>query len=138
MAQPKLNGQNGQMDHIKIAKNVLGTSLAACCFEPLTGYFRDGYCNTDSSDYGTHTVCAIMNKEFLTYTLSKGNDLSTPKPQYNFPGLNPGDKWCLCALRWYEAYKAGAAPKLILEATHQKTLEFVPLEVLKEFAFTDQ
>lgn len=137
MAQTNLNGQNGQTAHPKIAKNVLGSPLTACCFEPLTGYFRDGYCNTNASDYGTHTVCAVMTKEFLAYTLSKGNDLSTPKPIYNFPGLKPGDKWCLCALRWYEAYKAGVAPKLILEATHQKTLAYVPLEVLKEYDVED-
>jgi len=137
MAQSKLNEQNGQAKHVPVVKNVLGTPLAACCFEPLTGYFRDGFCNTNADDYGTHTVCAIMSEAFLTYTLSKGNDLSTPKPQYNFLGLKPGDKWCLCALRWYEAYKAGVAPKLILAATHQKTLEFVPLEVLQEHEYKE-
>lgn len=134
MAQPKLNGQTSDKS---IIKNVLGRPLNACCFEPLTGYFRDGFCNTNINDYGTHTVCAIMTKDFLDYTLSKGNDLSTPKPVYNFPGLKPGDKWCLCALRWYEAYKAGVAPKLILKATHHKTLEFVPIEILKEFEHKD-
>jgi len=137
MAQNKANGQLHHQKNLPALKNVLGTKLTACCFEPLTGYFRDGFCNTDSSDFGTHTVCAIMTQAFLDYTLSKGNDLSTPKSAYNFPGLKPGDKWCLCALRWYEAYKAGVAPQLILEATHQKTLEFVPIDVLQEFEYKD-
>jgi len=119
-------------------KNVLGETLEACCFEPLTGFYRDGYCNTGQQDNGTHTVCAVMTKEFLEFTLSRGNDLSTPKPLYNFPGLKPGDKWCLCALRWYEAYKQGYAPNVVLEATNQKTLEYVPLETLKEKAITKQ
>jgi len=135
MAQANLNGQSTQIPQKIIVKNVLGSPLVACCFEPLTGYYRDGFCNTDASDYGTHTVCAIMTKAFLDYTATKGNDLSTPKPVYNFPGLKPGDKWCLCALRWFEAYKANVAPKLILEACHQKTLEFVPLEILKEYKY---
>jgi len=115
-------------------QNVLGTPLQACCYQPLTGFYRNGFCNTGEQDYGTHTVCAVMTKGFLEFTLLEGNDLSTPKPQFNFPGLQPGDKWCLCALRWYDAYKAGFAPNVILEATNKKTLEFVPIEVLKEKA----
>ncbi len=117
-----------------VAENVVGTTLKACCFEPKTGYFRDGYCRTDDRDYGTHTVCAIMTKEFLAYTKSMGNDLSTPFPAYNFPGLHPGDKWCLCASRWLEAYNKGVAPKVVLEATHKKSLTIVKLEYLKENA----
>jgi len=116
-------------------KNIFGESLQACCFKPATGFYRDGFCNTGQQDYGTHTVCAVMTKEFLNFTLSKGNDLSTPKPQYNFPGLQPGDKWCLCALRWYEAYKSGYAPKVVLEATNEKTLQIVPIKALIEKAF---
>ena len=94
-------------------KNVLGTSLQSCCFEPKTGFYRDGFCKTGEEDYGTHVVCAIMTKEFLEYTKSKGNDLSTPIPQWSFPGLVAGDKWCLCILRWLEAVKAGKAPKIV-------------------------
>lgn len=125
-----MSQSNGTPEYVK-AKNVLGGKLQSCCFEPLTGYFRDGYCRTDLSDRGTHTVCAIVTKEFLEYTKSKGNDLSTPFPQFNFPGLKPGDKWCLCASRWLEAYHAGAAPKILLEATHEKTLSIVGIEILK-------
>lgn len=116
------------------AKNVLGSDLQACCYEPLTGYYRDGYCNTGPRDYGVHTVCAIMTADFLAYTSSCGNDLSTPKPEYNFPGLVPGDKWCLCASRWYEAYKAGVAPGVSLTGTHANTLQIVPMTALQEMA----
>ena len=116
------------------AKNVLGGELESCCFEPLTGYFRDGYCRTDWMDKGTHTVCAIMTEEFLAYTKSQGNDLSTPFPQFNFPGLKPGDKWCLCASRWLEAHYAGFAPKVNLSGTHEKTLSIVALDILKTYA----
>ncbi|MGB3143523.1 MAG: DUF2237 domain-containing protein [Maribacter sp.] len=111
-------------------KNVLGTSLECCCNKPKTGFYRDGFCKTGIEDSGTHTVCAIMTSEFLEFTKSQGNDLSTPIPQYNFPGLKPGDKWCLCASRWKQAAKSGFAPKVILEATHQKTLQFVDFETL--------
>lgn len=114
-------------------KNVLGGALIACSLLPLTGFYRDGCCKTGPEDHGTHTVCAKMTEEFLTYTKSKGNDLSTPRPEYNFPGLKPGDFWCLCALRWKEALQAGKAPKLKLEATHEKTLEFLELETLKDY-----
>lgn len=129
----------GKMDDYGIAnQNVLGETLQACCYQPLTGFYRDGFCNTGPQDYGTHTVCAVMTKDFLAFTLAKGNDLSTPLPQYNFPGLKPGDKWCLCALRWYEAYKAGHAPNVILAATNKKTLEYIPLATLEEKAIPNK
>ncbi|MFP2994812.1 DUF2237 domain-containing protein [Spongiivirga sp. MCCC 1A20706] len=113
--------------------NVLGTKLEPCCFDPATGYFRDGYCKTISKDTGTHTVCAIMTAEFLEYTKSMGNDLTTPIPQWQFPGLVVGSKWCLCVSRWSQAEKAGVAPKVILKATLQKTLDYVSLELLKKY-----
>ncbi len=116
------------------AKNVLGAPLKPCCFDPLTGFHRDGFCNTGPSDYGTHVVCAKMTEEFLTYTKSRGNDLSTPLPIYNFPGLKPGDQWCLCALRWREAMVAGVAPPIILASTHEKALEIMEIEILKKYA----
>ena len=116
----------------KKAKNILGTDLQACCFDPMTGFFRDGFCNTNQQDRGTHTVCAVVTKEFLDYTRSKGNDLSTPYPPH-FPGLKPGDGWCLCAMRWREAHEAGKAPPIKPEATHEKTLEYVPLEILEKY-----
>ena len=128
-----MSKSNGTTESVK-PKNVLGGELESCCFEPLTGYFRDGYCRTDYSDRGTHTVCAIMTDEFLEYTKSQGNDLSTPFPEFNFPGLKSGDKWCLCASRWLEAYYAGAAPKVNLAATHEKTLKIVGLDILREYA----
>ena len=112
--------------------NVLGGELQTCCLDPLTGYYRDGNCNTGADDVGTHVVCAEMTEAFLTFTKSRGNDLSTPFPAFNFPGLKPGDKWCLCALRWREAYEAGVAPPVVLESTHQKALEYMPLEVLRK------
>jgi len=122
------------MDEIK---NVLGGALIACSLSPLTGFYRDGCCKTGAEDRGTHTVCAQVTEEFLTYTKAKGNDLSTPIPAYDFPGLKPGDFWCLCALRWKEALDAGKAPKIRLEATHEKTLEFIELKTLKENALQD-
>ena len=114
-------------------KNILGTELQSCCFDPLTGYFRDGFCRTREDDYGTHVVCARMTEEFLVYTKAKGNDLSTPMPQYSFPGLKPGDQWCLCVTRWKEAMLAGVAPPVVLESTHEKALETVTLEELKAY-----
>jgi len=129
----RMSNSNGTTTHVK-TKNVLGGELESCCFEPLTGYFRDGYCRTDWMDAGTHTVCAIMTEEFLEYTKSQGNDLSTPFPQFNFPGLKAGDKWCLCASRWLEAHHAGYAPVVNLKATHEKTLSIVDLDVLKTYA----
>lgn len=118
------------------AKNVLGTVLQPCCLDIKTGFYRDGHCNTDSLDIGKHTVCAIMTKDFLEYTASKGNDLSTPNPLFGFPGLKPGDKWCLCALRWKEAYQDGFAPLVILESSHQETLKIIPIEYLLEKSYS--
>ena len=116
--------------------NVLGTKLEACCKNPATGYFRDGYCRTMSEDYGTHIVCAIMTTEFLEYTKLRGNDLSTPIPQWQFPGLVAGSKWCLCISRWLEAEKAGVAPYIVLERTLQKALEYTSLALLKRYQAT--
>ena len=116
-------------------KNVLGTELLACCYAPKTGFYRDGFCKTGAEDIGTHVVCAIMTEEFLTYSKLQGNDLSTPMPMYQFPGLKPGDKWCLCAARWKEAYKAGKAPEVILEATHQKALDIIDFEWFLEYKY---
>lgn len=115
-------------------RNVLGGVLVACSRDPLTGFFRDGCCRTGSDDAGVHTVCAVMTKEFLAFTVKAGNDLVTPQPQWGFPGLVPGDRWCLCASRWREAAEAGAAPPVVLEATHEKTLAIVPRELLERHA----
>ena len=111
--------------------NVLGTPLETCSTDPMTGFFRDGYCNTNHLDHGTHVVCAIMTDEFLQFTQSHGNDLSTPRPEYQFPGLKAGDKWCLCVLRWKEAYDAGVAPPIKAKATHEKALDFIDKEILE-------
>lgn len=116
------------------ARNVLGTPLVPCSRQPLTGFFRDGCCNTGPEDFGSHLVCAIMTAEFLAFSKSRGNDLSTPHPEWGFPGLKPGDRWCLCAARWAEALAAECAPQLILEATHEDMLDFVSLEDLKRHA----
>jgi len=116
-------------------RNVFGEPLEICCLKPITGYFRDGSCRTDNEDIGTHTVCAVMTEDFLRFSSQMGNDLSTPIPYYKFPGLKEGDKWCLCVNRWIEAEKAGKAPKLILEATHEKTLEYTKLDLLVKYAF---
>lgn len=116
------------------ARNVLGGELKPCSADPLTGFFRNGCCETDHNDFGMHTVCAVMTAEFLAFSRSVGNDLSTPVPEAMFPGLRPGDRWCLCAPRWKEALDAGAAPKVVLEATHEETLAIVPLGVLKDHA----
>ncbi len=115
-------------------KNVLGGILKLCCLEPKTGFYRDGFCRTDNHDHGLHVVCAIMTKEFLEYTASRGNDLPTPNLLFDFPGLKPGDKWCLCALRWLEAYQNGVAPEVVLESTNEKTLQVVKKEYLLEKA----
>ena len=119
-----------------VARNVLGTELVACSYDPLTGYFRDGCCHTDMHDLGSHVVCAIVTDEFLEFSRSRGNDLSTPRPEYRFAGPEDGDRWCLCALRWKEALAAGVAPAVVLESTHARALEFVTLEQLQEYAFT--
>jgi len=114
--------------------NVLGQPLQCCCTAPRTGFYRDGYCRTGPEDRGLHTVCAVMTAEFLAFTRARGNDLSTPVPEYDFPGLKPGDRWCLCVTRWVEAFNAGQAPLVVLEATHLHALEFVPLETLQAYA----
>jgi uncharacterized protein (DUF2237 family) len=114
--------------------NVLGGPLLACCFAPTTGFFRDGYCRTDQADRGRHVVCAQMTSEFLAYTRKRGNDLSTPRPEFGFPGLAPGDRWCLCALRWKEAHQAGVAPPVILEACEHTALDISSLETLRQYA----
>ena len=116
------------------AKNVLGGELQPCSFDPLTGFFRNGCCETGPHDVGLHTVCAVMTEAFLAFSRLVGNDLSTPAPEYGFAGLKPGDRWCLCAPRWKEALDAGAAPQVVLEATHEETLAIVPLGVLKDHA----
>jgi uncharacterized protein (DUF2237 family) len=113
-----------------VARNVLGSELILCSHDPLTGYFRDGCCNTDASDRGSHVVCAVVTAEFLEYSKSRGNDLSTPRPEYRFPGLKDGDRWCLCALRWREALSEGIAPDVVLECTNEKALDFVSLDHL--------
>lgn len=118
------------------SKNVFGDKLQPCCYEPRTGFWRDGLCNTGDEDTGMHTVCIEATEEFLEFSTNIGNDLSTPRKQFGFPGVRPGDKWCLCAGRWLEAFKAGKAPKVFLEATHEETLAIIPLNVLKEFAIT--
>jgi uncharacterized protein (DUF2237 family) len=111
--------------------NVLGGALAPCSTAPVTGYFRDGACNTCAEDRGSHTVCAVMTAEFLAFSKYVGNDLSTPRPEFHFPGLNPGDRWCLCAARFLQAHDEGCAPRVNLEATHRRALDVVPLEVLQ-------
>ena len=116
------------------ARNVLGEELAPCSLEPVTGFFRNGCCETGPHDVGMHTVCAVMTAEFLAFSRAAGNDLSTPRPEFAFPGLKPGDRWCLCAPRWKEALDAGMAPPLVLEACHEETLAIVPLGVLKDYA----
>ncbi len=114
--------------------NVLGGPLRPCCGNPVTGFFRDGFCRTSDEDIGNHTVCTEVSEEFLEYSRRAGNDLSTPRPEFHFPGLKPGDRWCICAARWMEAHNAGFAPPVVLNATHQRALEAVPLEILKQFA----
>ena len=116
------------------ALNVLGQELLPCSTAPLTGFFRNGCCETGPDDLGLHTVCAVMTAEFLAFSRRAGNDLSTPRPDLHFPGLKPGDRWCLCAPRWKEALDAGAAPGVVLEATHEETLAIVTLDVLKAYA----
>lgn len=115
--------------------NVLGGDLEPCSFDPVTGYFRDGHCRTEGRDPGFHAVCAVMTDEFLVFSRSVGNDLSTPQPQWQFPGLVPGDRWCVVALRWQEALEAGVAPPVVLEATHASALEFVSLADLEAHAY---
>ena len=117
-----------------MAQNVLGGELQPCSYHPLTGFFRDGCCNTAAGDIGVHTVCIRATEEFLAFSASVGNDLSTPHPEHGFDGLVPGDQWCLCASRWQEAFEAGVAPPVVLAATHASTLEWVQLSDLAQFA----
>lgn len=117
------------------SKNIFGEPLIECSSKPLTGFFRDGCCKTDDQDAGEHTVCIIASEEFLLFSKAMGNDLSTPLPQYSFGGVKPGDRWCLCAKRWVEAYKNGYAPKIVLEATNETLLDLVPMNVLINYAF---
>lgn len=116
------------------ARNVLGEDLKTCCTSPMTGFYRDGKCSTGAGDVGAHIVCAQVTQEFLTFTKSRGNDLSTAVPGSSFPGLQPGDRWCLCASRWKEALDAGVAPPVVLSATHASAVEYVSLDELKQHA----
>ena len=115
-------------------RNVLGGPLASCCTDPLTGFFRDGLCRTCEEDVGLHVVCARVTADFLAFSRAAGNDLSTPHPEHGFPGLKPGDRWCLCAARWREAFEAGVAPPVVLAATHESALAVVPLELLERYS----
>ena len=119
---------------MKAEKNVLGSELRACSYSPLTGYFRDGTCATQANDGVAHLVCVQVTREFLEFSAEKGNDLVTPRPELRFRGLNPGDRWCLHVLRWIEAWEAGRAPRVVLEATHEEVLQYVPLSALKRHA----
>ena len=114
--------------------NVFDEALENCCDDPVTGFFRDGCCNTSDDDVGCHTVCVHVTPEFLEFSRFRGNDLSTPMPQFSFPGLRPGDRWCLCASRWLEAHEQGMAPRVYLRGTHKRTLDVVPLDTLRKFA----
>jgi uncharacterized protein (DUF2237 family) len=118
------------------ARNVLGTPLVACSYAPLTGYLRDGCCQTLPDDSGLHVVCARVTQAFLDFSVAQGNDLVTPRPEYRFRGLKPGDRWCVCASRWKEAYDAGVAPPVALESTHERALDIIALDVLKSCALT--
>lgn len=119
----------------QVAKNVFGEPLVPCSFEPVTGYFRDGCCKTCDDDVGQHTICVAMTATFLAFSVSCGNDLSTARPEWGFPGLQPGDQWCLCASRWVDAWRAGVAPQVVLESTNQTVLELVSLEDLQQHAY---
>jgi uncharacterized protein (DUF2237 family) len=128
--QPQILLKNSAMH-----TNIYGEKLIPCSNKPMTGYYRNGCCETDDDDTGVHSVCVIATKEFLEYSYIIGNDLVTPMPEWNFPGLVPGDRWCLCASRWLEAWEAGVAPLVVLEATHEKTLDLIPLDELVKFAY---
>jgi len=117
-----------------MAKNVLGGDLIVCSSDPMTGFFRNGKCDTCGDDTGMHTVCAVMTADFLEFSKEAGNDLSTPRPEYEFSGLEPGDRWCLCLPRWIEALEAGMAPQIVLQATHMSAIEFLSMETLVEYA----
>jgi uncharacterized protein (DUF2237 family) len=128
---PRGDGGGGRR---RPSRNVLGEPLESCSIDPMTGFFRNGCCDTSAEDTGSHTVCVVMTAEFLAFSKARGNDLSTPMPQWGFPGLKPGDRWCLCAPRWQEAFAAGRAPRVALRATHEGALEFCTLADLKRFA----
>ena len=123
-----------QRDADNIPKNVLGGPLQTCSERPVTGFFRDGCCNTSDEDIGAHVICVRVTAKFLEFSEARGNDLTTPHPEFGFPGLQPGDRWCLCAMRWVEALHAGTAPQLVLSATHEVMLEYAPLNELKKYA----
>jgi uncharacterized protein (DUF2237 family) len=123
-----------QDSEIDESLNVFDEPLAPCGEDPVTGFFRDGCCNTSDQDAGSHTVCVEVSQDFLHYSRFRGNDLSTPRPEFGFPGLQPGDRWCLCAARWLEAYEQQAAPRVFLTRTHKRALETVPLTILRQFA----
>jgi uncharacterized protein (DUF2237 family) len=129
-----MSDEDGRRFQQRPSKNVLGGPLATCSTNPRTGFFRDGCCNTGPQDIGSHTVCIVATAEFLAFSKSRGNDLSTPHPQFGFAGLKPGDRWCLCAPRWQEALEANAAPKVVLQATHEGALEYCELNDLKKYA----
>ncbi len=122
------------MSEMEESLNVFGEALLPCSEDPLTGFFRDGCCNTSDDDVGLHTVCVEVSREFLQYSRFRGNDLSTPHPEFGFPGLQPGDRWCLCAARWLEAYEQEMAPRVYLQRTHKKALEVIPMAVLRSYA----
>ena len=113
------------------ARNILGSALVPCSYDPLTGFYRDGCCKTDAHDAGSHVICAKVTQEFLDFSVTVGNDLSTPRPEYRFTGLRAGDRWCLCARRWQQAFEAGVAPPVVLESTHERALDFVTLTQLQ-------
>ncbi len=115
---------------VPMSTNVLGQALHSCCSDPATGFYRDGFCRTEAADVGQHTVCAVMTQEFLDYSRAQGNDLSTPVPAFGFPGLKPGDRWCVCARRWAQALEASVAPPVVLQATNRQALEVVPFDDL--------
>jgi uncharacterized protein (DUF2237 family) len=123
-----------QKENTTTARNVLGGRLEPCSLRPLTGFYRDGCCNTGADDRGSHTVCAVMTLEFLEFSRRAGNDLLSPRPEFGFPGLQPGTRWCICATRWLDAFEVGLAPPVALEATHERALEVVTLEELKAYA----
>jgi len=129
-----MGDEEGRRFQQRPSKNVLGGKLLACSMRPMTGFFRDGCCNTNAQDVGSHTVCILATAEFLAFSKARGNDLSTPHPEFGFDGLKPGDRWCLCAPRWQEAFEAKAAPKVILMATHEGALEHCALADLKKHA----
>ena len=115
-------------------KNIFNEDIEECCINPITGFYRDGFCNTDQLDFGTHTVCTLITNDFLEFSKSMGNDLSTPRPEFDFPGLKEGDKWCVCANRWQEAYENGKAPMVYLRKSHQKSASIIDIEILKKYA----